>query len=210
MPKQPLPLEDRFSWYPGRGTLGRYRDNATGRFVSARQVRADIDSYIDASKKQIDTLANQLRGGQISLAEWQTAMRQEIKSMHINTSMAAHGGRAQMTPADWGRAGQQIRTQYQFLDTYAADLASGKIKLDGRLNVRAGMYAESARGSYEQEARRVAANTGLTEERRIRHASDSCTDCVDYAARGWQPIGALPRIGDSQCRTNCRCTFEYR
>lgn len=210
MPKQPLPLEDRFGWYPGQGKTGRYRDNATGRFVSQMRVRSDIDGYIDNSKTRIDALANQLRNRQISLAEWQTSMRQEIKAMHLNTSMVAHGGRAQMTQADWGRAGQQLRQQYQYLDRFAADIASGKVSLDGRLNVRAGMYAESARGTYEQETRRVSAQSGLTEERRILHAKESCGDCVEYAGRGWQPIGTLPRIGDSQCRVNCRCTFEYR
>lgn len=209
MPKQ-LPLEQRFSWYPGQGATGRYRDNVTGRFVSQLRVRADMDSYIDNSKRGIDALANQLRNREISLAEWQTSMRQEIKAMHLNGSMAAHGGRAQMTQADWGRAGQQIRQQYQYLDSFAADIASGKVKLDGRINVRAGMYAESARGTNEQENRRMAATAGLTQERRILHAAESCVDCLDYASRGWQPIGTLPRIGDSRCRSNCRCTFEYQ
>lgn len=210
MPKQPLPLESRYSWYAGQGGTGRYRDNASGRFVSQLRVRGDIDGYIDNSKTRIDALTNQLRNREIGLAEWQTSMRQEVKAMHLNTSMAAHGGRAQMTPADWGRSGQQIRQQYQYLDKFAADIASGKVGLDGRLNVRAGMYAEAARGTHEQEMRRMAAQSGMTQERRILHAKESCGDCIEYAGRGWQPIGSLPRIGDSQCRVNCRCTFEYR
>ena len=210
MPNQPLPLEERYRWYSGQGRTGRYRDAVTGRFVSQLRVRADIDGYIDNSKTYLDALANQLRNREISLAEWQTAMRSEIKSMHLSTSMAAHGGRAQMTPADWGRAGQEIRAQYEYLDRFAAEIASGRVGLDGRLNVRAQMYAEAARGTYEQEGRRMAAQASLTQERRILHAAESCTDCIEYAGRGWQPIGTLPRIGQSQCRVNCRCTFEYR
>lgn len=35
-------------------------------------------------------------------------------------------------------------------------------------------------------------------------------NCVDYALSGWQPIGTLPPIGDSQCGQNCECRFEFR
>lgn len=211
MPKQPqLPLNERYRWLPTAGKTGRYYDNQTKRLVSWLDVRRDIDTYIANSNKAIDALATQLRNRQISLAEWQTAMREEIKAMHLNTSMAAHGGRAQMTQADWGRAGQQIRTQYEYLDKFAKDIASGKQPLDGRLNTRAQMYGEAARGTHEQEKRRMADNGGLTEERRLLHAKESCVDCLTYAGYGWQPIGTLPRIGDSRCRTNCRCTFTYR
>jgi hypothetical protein len=51
---------------------------------------------------------------------------------------------------------------------------------------------------------------GGQQERRFLHAAEHCPDCVDVAGRGWVPIGTLPRIGDSQCRTRCRCTFSYR
>ncbi len=212
MPKQqtPLPLNERYRWLPTAGKTGRYYDNQTKRLVSWLDVRADIDKYIASSNKAIDALANQLRNREISLAEWQTGMRDQIKAMHLNTAMAAHGGRQNITQADWGRAGQQIRAQYEYLDKFAKDIASGKVKLDGRLNVRAKLYGEAARGTHEQERRRASARAGLTEERRILHAKESCTDCITYAGYSWRPIGTLPPIGQSACRTNCQCTFSYR
>jgi hypothetical protein len=204
------PLEDRYAWQPNAGTTGRYRDRATGKFVSELSVRGDLDKYIDAKNKGLDALTNQLRNREISLADWQLQMRAEIKSMHMNAAMVARGGRDQMTNADWGRTGRELRNQYEYLDKWAADIASGKVKLDGRANVRAQLYGDASRSTYEQNRRAVASVNGYTQERRILHAAESCVDCLEYAGLGWQPIGTLPRIGESQCRSNCRCTFEYQ
>lgn len=37
----------------------------------------------------------------------------------------------------------------------------------------------------------------------------NCDDCPPLAALGWQPIGTLPAIGDSECGHLCLCHFEY-
>ena len=209
MPKV-TPLEERYAWLPNAGSTGRYRDRATGRFVKELQVRADLDKYIDAKNSRLDDLANQLRNREISLADWQLQMRNEMRLMHNNAAMVAKGGREQMTHADWGRAGRELRTQYEYLDKWAKDIASGKAPLDGRLNARATLYGDASRGTYEQSRRAQAADKGNEEEQRILHAAESCVDCIQYAALGWQPIGSLPKIGDSQCRSRCRCTMSFR
>lgn len=206
----PTPLEERYAWQPSAGTTGRYRDRATGRFVSELNVRADLDKYIDAKNANLDALANQLRNREISLADWQLQMRNEMRNMHNAAAMVAKGGRAQMTQADWGRVGRELRNQYAYLDKWAADIASGKAPLDGRLAYRARLYGQASRKTYEQERRAIAAEKGNTQERRILHAAESCDDCIEYAALGWQPIGSLPAIGDSQCRSNCKCTTEFQ
>lgn len=209
MPKV-TPLEERYAWKPNAGSTGRYQDRATGRFVKELQVRADLDKYIDAKNSRLDDLANQLRNREISLADWQLQMRNEMRMMHNAAAMVAKGGREQMTHADWGRTGRELRSQYEYLDKWAADIASGKAPIDGRLNTRATLYGDASRGTYEQSRRAQAADKGNEEEQRILHAAESCVDCIQYAALGWQPIGSLPKIGDSQCRSRCRCTFSYR
>ena len=209
MPNPPIPLEQRYRWLPTAGSTGRYYDNIAKRITSEAIVRADLDRYIDEKNWRLDSLTTQLRNREISLADWQTQMRNELRTAHNNAAMVAKGGRDQMTNADWGRTGRELRTQYGKLDQWAADIASGKAPLDGRANARARLYGEASRGTYEQQRRAMAADRGNQLERRILHAAESCADCIQYAALGWQPIGTLPRIGQSQCRTNCRCTFEY-
>lgn len=205
-----IPLAERYRWLPTAGKTGRYYDNVARRFVGERTVRLDLDRYIQDCNRGIDDLAWKLRRGEVSLAEWQLAMREQIKAMHLTSAMVAKGGREQMTQADWGRAGREIRRQYEYLDRFAGQVAKGEWPLDGRLNTRAKLYGDAARKTYEQQRRAMGIEKSLTEERRILHAQESCPDCIEYAGRGWQPIGSLPVLGDSICRTNCKCTFEFR
>jgi hypothetical protein len=211
MPKV-TPLEDRYRWAPNAGSTGRYVNRATGRYVSELSVRADLDTYIVNKNAGLDALANQLRNREISLADWQLQMRNEMRNMHNAAAMVAKGGREQMTYADWGRTGRELRSQYEYLDKWAADIASGKAPIDGRLNTRATLYGDASRGTYEQQRRVMAADKGNEEECRILHSAESCDDCAKWEVNvlGWQPIGTLPKIGDSICRTRCRCTMEFR
>lgn len=208
MPKV-TPLTERYRWAPNAGSTGRYVNRATGRYVSELTVRADLDQYIANKAPRFDALANQLRNREISLADWQLQMRNEMRAMHNAAAMVAKGGREQMTPADWGRVGRELRDQYGYLDKWAAQIANGEAPLDGRANVRAKLYGQAARGTYEQERRAVAADKGNDEEMRILHAKESCKGCISFAGY-WAPLGALPKIGSQDCTTNCLCTFEYR
>jgi hypothetical protein len=40
--------------------------------------------------------------------------------------------------------------------------------------------------------------------------ADHCDDCPPLAAQGWQPLGTLPDIGDTECGGQCHCHFEYQ
>ena len=196
--------------YGWNEAAGRYITLSTGRFVTFVEVRSALDAAIDSSQNEIRRLSQALQSGNISLADWQTAMMQEIKQGHLAAIAAAKGGFAELTQADYGRAGQAIRTQYEYLRNFANQVGDGRQPLDGYFLRRADMYADSSRGLYHRAERIERAKRGMTEERRIATARESCPDCIEYEARGWQPIGSLPNIGDSQCLTNCKCYFEYR
>jgi hypothetical protein len=187
----------------------RYR-GAGGRFVSAAAVRAELDKSIDAAAVAMREASESLRAGGMSLAQWELRMAEEIRNSYLASTALAKGGWARMTPSDYGRAGRAIRSQYEYLRKFAAQIASGQQKLDGTLGRRAGLYIQASRGAYEETRRRDEAERGMDEERRVRHARDSCETCVTEAGKGWQAIGSLRQIGDSQCLSRCRCTFEYR
>jgi hypothetical protein len=181
-----------------------------GRFVSAGAIRGALDTTLQTSRGNVDLICGQLQRGEISVAKWQAAMAQEIKVSHVASASAAKGGWAQMSQSDYGFTGAKIKEQYQYLQNFANEVASGKQPLNGAFLRRARMYNDAARGTYEDVKKREAKKAGAIEERRVRHAADSCIDCIEYEALGWQPIGTLPKIGASICRTNCRCTFEYK
>lgn len=200
-------LTERYEFDP---RVHRYRDLRTGRFVDwNRTVRPAVERTMDAIAREIRELGRQAGAGEIGRLEFVDAMKDRLKIAHLLAYATAKGGWAQMTPADFVRVGRELRRQYNYLRNFAADLAQGKLS-EGQAAFRASLYARAAYATYENARREAMRAAGFTEERRRRTAKESCPDCIEYARRGWQPIGTLPPIGQSQCIVNCRCYFEYR
>lgn len=201
------PLTPDYGW---NERAGRYVNLDTGRFVPRGQIKGALEGLVDSGKVNVRALSQSLLDGDISLAQWRAGMMQEIKVMHTASTAAARGGWAQMSASDWGYTGSKIKAQYKYLENFAQQIASGKQKLDGRLLVRADLYSQAPRGSFEEMVRRMMVNKGLTEERRVLGAAEHCEGCLEQAGLGWQPINTLDPIGAEECRTHCQCEFEYR
>jgi len=205
-----------FRWNPAlRG--GRYI-GPNGRIVSPLRVREVIDDYIEKQADVARNLAAQLSNREITIAEWQKAMHKVVANT-INANIAAEkGGWAQMDAKARGTAAQLIKQQLgglkkwesRGLRGFAEDLESGKQKMDGSFINRALMYVNSGRVSYESVRRDDMKERGMTEEKNIRHVTDSCKGCLEATTAGWQPIGTLPMIGDRDCVMNDKCSFDYR
>lgn len=201
-------LSSDYAW---NETAGRYIKISTGRFVPFSDVRDALESVIDQSAIRMNGITQQLIDKQVSLAEWQSVMMEQIKLSHTAAAAASRGGWAQMSQSDWGAAGRMIRDQYEYLRNFADEIASGKQALDGRALVRADLYGDAARGTFEQMRRRYEQQqNGMQEEIRILGEADHCPGCLEQAGLGWQPIGTLDPIGAEECITRCHCTFKYR
>lgn len=213
-----MAFESAFIWNPLLRGSGGYIDMATGRAVSWSAIRNELEDFIDGTKVDMRNVTQSLIDGNIEIAEWQLQMAGYAKDVNLAANVAARGGWEQMTPADFGRAGQQIKAQYEYLNNYAAEIASGKQPLNGMALNRSQMYADAGRGNYEQTRRNIEADKGATQERRVLGANDAnnCEThgdkkgCRELAALGWVENGKLPRIGEAPCLTNCRCHFIYR
>lgn len=200
-------LTDRYEYDP---RVHRYRDMRTGRFVDwNRTVRPAVERTMDALAAEIRELGRRAGEGEITRWEFIDAMKQRLRIAHLLAYATAKGGWAQMTAADFGRVGRELRRQYDYLRRFGADLAAGRLTA-GQAAYRASLYARAAYATYENTRRQEMQRAGFQEERRRRTAKESCPDCIEYARRGWQPIGTLPPIGQSQCLVNCRCYFEFR
>lgn len=206
MPKPNNPLTPEYYW---NEKLRRYQDVDTGRIVSNQQVRAALDAVILSAKQESRMLANDLLNGKLAIKDWQDRMAYLLKTQTLASYALAKGGWGQMTPADFGRAGAELKKQYAYLQRFALDIQNGKISFDGRILTRADLYTERARGTFEDVRREMARQAGFDRERRVLGIADHCPDCLDAAARGWQEIGTLPAIGDSVCRQHCHCRFEF-
>jgi hypothetical protein len=186
---------------------GRYR-YPNGRLVPEQYVRNMILKLSRAAETEARQLASDLQNGKITVDEWYKETRENLKALYRNVSDLARGNNP-YSKQDAGRLGALIKAQIQYLNKFAKGLADGTIPMDGKALVRAGMYADAANGIYEQMKRYEAMKAGMTKEKRVLGAAEHCEDCVDYAGRGWQPIGSLPPIGQSRCMSRCHCHFEY-
>ena len=201
------PLTAEYGW---NETSKRYIDLDTGQFVSFSSVRDALEETIDAAKSRMDSITQSLIDGNVTLEQWQRDMMSNIKVVNTASAASANGGWAQMTQSDWGFVGSQIKDQYKYLQNFANQIANGEQALDGRALVRAGMYGDAGRSTFEEMRRRSAIESGMDEGRRVLGSADHCDDCIEYASEGWMPAEDVPPIGDSQCKTNCHCTIEYR
>ena len=155
-------------------------------------------------------LAEELRSGAITVSQWETSMRDFLRSEYETALILAKGGRENVTFSDWGYEGSLLKKQYQYLSNFAKEISANPTAwMSGRLDARMGLYGESAYTVLEDFRRREAEAQGYTEEIRHLHATESCPDCI-AAGEHWEPIGTLPVIGDSVCIVNCKCDFGFR
>jgi hypothetical protein len=148
--------------------------------------------------------------GRLPLATWTVQMMASIKALHLTATAVAAGGWQQMDQSWFGWTGQQIRQQYRWLIKFSVEISTGAQKLDGTAVARSALYAAAARSTHRAALRRLAGFRAAGEERRVLGVADHCRTCLDQAKLKWQPFGTLRRIGDSECRINCRCWFEFR
>lgn len=83
----------------------------------------------------------------------------------------------------------------------------------GQFVARAEQYGNSVWQSSVNGHRAITTRQGvMREERRIlgHPKGEHCHDCPPLAAMGWQPLGTLPALGDTECGNLCLCHFEFR
>lgn len=200
---------DRFFFRESDGTWRLANQD----IVPNRVVRSGLDIALDSASEKAANLTRQLRDGDIPLSEWQRKMMDEIKDANINAASLAKGGYKQMGQADWGRVGNRVRNEYEFLRRFAQQIDEGEIPLDGRAINRSKQYVQGARQTYHRVERLEMQKRGFNQERNILGVAEHCPECVDLTTRGdegWVPNGTLPEIGTRQCLGNCKCQIVYR
>jgi hypothetical protein len=207
--------KSRYTW---NASDGRYRDTKTGRYMPWKTINREMERELKAGRDNIRSLSEQYQRSEIRVEEWRRAVKAEIKQLHVKSAVMAKGGRGQMTPADYGRVGQRIRGQYQYLDRFSSEVQYGKQPLDGRFLRRADMYGSAARQTYQSGRAAQQKGVGKTEKMSVLGIADHCEDsdyapgCLEEAAKGWVPIDSdeVSDPGDRTCHVNCRCHWAFR
>ncbi len=189
----------------------QYRGRS-GRFVSRQEIRHALDRAITQAQTRLIGLADQLRGGMLTVKQWQNMMADELKLLHLYSAAAAKGGWAQMTATDYGRVGRILRDQYQYLNGFAATVADANYVLDGRFLARVKLYARSGRATYHAIQLNVMEDGGMTQRRSVLHPAEHCDQCVEQARLGWVDLHDeryIPLMSRT-CLSNDLCTEDFR
>lgn len=130
-------------------SLVRYRDTETGRFVPRSTVVRYSNLSIAAGSDAAAELAAMVSSGQISPADWEQLMRQEIKATFIQEGILGKGGRENMTPSDWGTLGAALKEQYAYLDGFREDIEAGLLT-EGQIRARSHLYFLASKAAFER------------------------------------------------------------
>jgi hypothetical protein len=171
-------------------------------------VRGNLDSLLEASKRDVDADCAALRDGRISLGEWQSRMETWIKMSQIVAGALQVGGYDMMTAADWQRVENAIYFQLDHLRQFSNQIAGG-LPLDGNICRRMKMYLDSARGTYHAMEEGVMANRGFDLYLNVLSDAEHCGGCIEETAKGWIPVGTGTPIGARDCMSGCKCHWEY-
>lgn len=185
----------------------QYRDNRTGKFLSTEQAKGLIEKQVEAIAGDIATIGDLLVKDLISVATWEQQTAEALKTLHVQSYVLGKGGMRQMADNDYRNISDKLRYQFQKLRGFSEDIINEGMS-EAQFKARLDLYSNAARSSYEN-GRRAAHSEGWL-ERRILGGVNHCDPCVGYSARGWQPQGTLPGIGEAcDCMARCQCSFEY-
>lgn len=185
----------------------RFRDS-NGRFITAEKVQGQIQKLTDKLEKDFRSSAKQLNQGKINIAEFQNQMKDLIKSSHTIAGAVAGGGRAHLSQSDWGKIGAKVREQYKFLNQFARDIENGRVS-PAQIEHRASTYKDAVRLFFAEIELQKQLEID-SEAKRELHATESCTDCISWAAKGWIKTKEMAPLGTLICKRFCKCTIKYR
>jgi hypothetical protein len=157
----------------------RYRDAASGRFVSAAGERAIRDDYIGRKQAAITEAAGKVASGELGVAEWERTMQRTLREMHGTQLAFGRGGRQQVTATEWQRLGGVVSEQERYLADFAAAIARGELT-PAQIAARAAMYGDAARSSYHRG--KAATYDGLALP---GYPGDGLTNCLSRCLCSW-------------------------
>lgn len=202
----------------------QYYQSRMKRYIEPLELRRRaIDPFLNSVRLDMRDVSARLQRGDISLADWQVEMMYLTKYSQMAAALIANGGIGNTSPSDYLMIAAFVLAMLVFLQNFAVQIETGEQVINGLLLSRADLYAWAGRDAYEEMRRyEMRVYAGMTLERRVldpeanhcvpdvRPNGEYWESCPELSAKGWQPIGSLPRLMDTPCRSKCKCHYEYK
>lgn len=131
----------------------RFRRQDSGRFLGPANMRELRDEYLAREEQLNLDLTERLFNREITISQWLTETKTNLLRVYSAQYMMARGGRAAMTPRDWGLVGSMLKKQYTpFLQDFAQQLANGDFNIEQAAAVasRLNLYTASSNQAFER------------------------------------------------------------
>ena len=189
---------------------GRYKwthGKKKNKFMSDIEVRDIFDQRLDKYKERVEQISQQLFDKKISIGAWSQRVGDLYKKAGTEAFMIGHP--TELNASDKGIMGAFVRTQNRRFKEFLTKIRAGDLS-EAQIVDRAKKYISKANEMREEGRRRHMQNVLYIWETRKLAVAEHCPSCLRYAARGWVPIGTLPRITeDCECQSNDKCYFKY-
>jgi hypothetical protein len=178
-----------------------------GKAIPPASVRKMVLDTIGKAKERLANIAGQKIKGEINSPAWFVATRSEVKNMHTALAMLAQGGKGQMDVKAWGRTGQKIKSELEYLRGFQRSIERGELS-DAQILARAIQYADASYVTYQQGVFNLEKMSGTQYVNWILdETAESCDGCK--ASEGVHPVNNAPELGSNECGGKCRCSYEF-
>lgn len=179
----------------------------SGRTLPPESVRRFVLETVGLARVRLTTIAENYVNHR-NVAQWFTTTKGELRAMHTALGMIAQGGKNQMTPKSWGKVGQMVRSEMDYLRQFERGIANGAVS-DAQLLARVLGYGDAGWKVYSNMVKAREAEAGMFARRVTSGGPNTCDDCIAAELEGWVPAADVREIGDSQCVSSCLCDIEY-
>jgi hypothetical protein len=213
--------EDEFRFDPRAGRFRVVSGAGKGSFVSREAVLSQQRLFLNRQENELVKLGDRLIDGGLSVRAFEKQAGETLRRIHIASAIIGKGGRDRMTQNDWDKVTETIKRQLYKgrgengkpygIKHLMAEYKAGKVS-PAQLRFRLKLYAQSGIVSYSVAEIDDAKKRGITMARRVLSpGAMHCSECIEYANRGWQEIGQIVPIGIAcSCKNNCLCRIEMQ
>lgn len=178
--------------------LREFQKQAKASFQAARKIASQVADSVEAHPLKSLT-------GKLTIT-----MRAEIERkvfdalIEANPSEAEQVTRKAVNDVLEGIEARLISESISVDESSAADLIGATIPS------RAGMYADAAYSTFQNNVIAREFDSGVTLGHRVcEEDGSSCDECVEAAGTFFVPLDEIPPIGSLQCLNNCRCDLVF-
>lgn len=144
-----------------------------------------LTRYREHFDRRVGDLALSLSTKEMTVNQWQRAMRDEIEKLHLTSWIVGRGGLDGLSAVDLKAVRRKVGEQAKYLDNFAQDLRGQRNRREdfdpAKIANRARLYGGAASATVNQ------ANT---------------------AAIGLPRLPQYPGDGSTLCRVSCRCSLR--